>query len=33
MLQRKFTTELSRFLQDEPDKIMLINGYNMIILV
>ena len=30
MLQRKFTTELSRFLQEEPDKIMLINGARQI---
>lgn len=30
MLQRKFTTELSRFLQDEPDKIMLVNGARQI---
>ena len=30
MLQRKFTTELSRFLQEEPDKIMLVNGARQI---
>lgn len=30
MLQRKFATELSRFLQDEPDKIMLVNGARQI---
>ena len=30
MLQRKFTTELSHFLQDEPDKIMLVNGARQI---
>ena len=30
MLQRKFTTELSRFLKDEPDKIMLVNGARQI---
>jgi len=30
MLQRKFTTELSRFLHEEPDKIMLVNGARQI---
>ena len=30
MLQRKFTTELSHFLQEEPDKIMLVNGARQI---
>lgn len=30
MLQRKFTTDLSRFLQEEPDKIMLVNGARQI---
>lgn len=30
MLQRKFTTELSRFLQEEPNKILLINGARQI---
>lgn len=30
MLQRKFTTELSRFLQEEPNKILLVNGARQI---
>ena len=30
MLQRKFTTELSRYLREEPNKIMLVNGARQI---
>ncbi len=30
MLQRKFTTELSRFLLEEPNKILLVNGARQI---